>query len=82
MTHSLVLEIPESIYQPLAKEAKARGLNIEEIAIKILSEDSLKSSDDSLDQFIGAFETDISDFADRHDYYIGENLANDLKLSK
>ena len=36
MTHSLVLEVPENIYQPLAEEAEAKGRKIEDVAIEIL----------------------------------------------
>ncbi len=36
MTHSLVLEVPENIYQPLAEEAEAKGRKVEEIALEIL----------------------------------------------
>ncbi len=36
MTHSLVLEVPENIYQPLAEEAEAKGRKIEEIALEML----------------------------------------------
>lgn len=36
MTHSLVLEVPENIYQPLAEEAEAKGRRIEDVAIEIL----------------------------------------------
>ncbi len=34
MTHSITIEIPENIYQPLAKEAKLKGRKIEEVALK------------------------------------------------
>ncbi len=34
MTHSLLLEVPESIYQQLATEAGAEGRKVEEIALE------------------------------------------------
>jgi hypothetical protein len=36
MTHSVTIEIPENIYQPLAAEAKAKGRKVEEIALELL----------------------------------------------
>jgi hypothetical protein len=36
MTHSIVLEVPEYIYQPLAEEAEAKGRKVEEIALEML----------------------------------------------
>lgn len=36
MTHSITIKIPENIYQPLAKEAKAKGRKIEEVALEML----------------------------------------------
>ena len=37
MTHSLVLEVPESIYQPIVEEAEAEGRKVEEIALERLA---------------------------------------------
>lgn len=36
MTHSLILEVPESIYQPLAEEAEAKGRKVEDIVLQML----------------------------------------------
>lgn len=46
MTHSLVLEVPESIYEPLAEEAMAKGRRIEEIALEKLGKDKSLSVDE------------------------------------
>ena len=79
MTHSLTIEIPENIYQQLAKEAKAIGRKVEEIALEKLAKDSPKQIEDPLDKFIGAFKSDIPDWADNHDKYIGEDLMRELR---
>jgi hypothetical protein len=34
MTHSLTLEIPENIYEPLAEEAHAKGQRVEDLALE------------------------------------------------
>ncbi len=54
MTHSLVLEVPESIYQPIVEEAKAEGRKVEEIALERLAVKKPKQIDDPLDEFVGA----------------------------
>lgn len=34
MTHSLTLEVPENIYEPLAEEARAKGQTVEDLALE------------------------------------------------
>jgi hypothetical protein len=46
MTHSITIKIPENIYQPLAKEAKAKGRKIEEIALEKLAKSESFADDD------------------------------------
>lgn len=79
MTHSLLLEVPESIYQPLATEAEAEGRKVEEIALERLANRKPKNIDDPLDEFVGAFRSDVPDWADNHDKYLGENLMREMR---
>ncbi|MBC7899638.1 MAG: hypothetical protein H7070_06245 [Saprospiraceae bacterium] len=74
MTHSLTLEVPENIYQPLAKEAEAKGRKVEEIALEKLAKDEPDKIDDPFEKFIGAFDSGAMDWANRHDEYLGEKL--------
>ena len=39
-----------------------------------------KPVDDPFKKFIGAFKSDVPDWADNHDKYLGEELAKDLKV--
>jgi hypothetical protein len=79
MTHSLLLEVPENIYQPLAEEAEAKGRKVEEIALEKLANGKPKQIDDPLDEFVGAFRSDVPDWADNHDKYLGENLMREMR---
>ena len=79
MTHSLLLEVPESIYQPIVEEARAEGRKVEEIALERLANGKPKKIDDSLDEFVGAFRSDVPDWADNHDKYLGENLMREMR---
>lgn len=74
MTHSLLLEVPESIYQRIVEEARAEGRKVEEIALERLAVKKPQQIDDPLDEFVGAFRSDVPDWADNHDKYLGENL--------
>ncbi len=79
MTHSLLLEVPETVYQLLAEKASENGKKIEEIALEKLAKDEPKLIDDPLDEFVGAFRSDVPDWADKHDKYLGENLMRELR---
>lgn len=78
MTHSLLLEVPESIYQPIVEEAEAEGRKVEEIALERLAVKKPKQIDDPFEKFIGSFDSKGMDWARRHDEYLGEELAKDL----
>ena len=79
MTHSLVLEVPENIYQPLAEEAEAKGRKIEEIALEKLAKAETQEIKDPFEKFIGAFNSNGMNWADKHDEYLGENLMRELR---
>jgi hypothetical protein len=79
MTHSLLLEVPESIYQPIVEEAEAEGRKVEEIALERLAVKKLKPAADPLDEFVGAFRSDVPDWANNHDKYLGENLLREMR---
>ncbi len=79
MTHSLLLEVPESIYQPIVEEARAEGRKVEEIALERLANGKPQKIDDPLDEFVGAFRSDVPDWADNHDKYLGENLMREMR---
>ena len=59
MTYSLTLELPETVYRKLAEKASVNGRDIEEIAIEKLAVPSPEDIPDPLDEFIGAFSSDI-----------------------
>ncbi len=79
MTHSLLLEVPESIYQPIVEEAEAEGRKAEEIALERLAVKKPQPAADPLDEFVGAFRSDVPDWADNHDKYLGENLMREMR---
>ncbi|MGI8543315.1 MAG: hypothetical protein ACR2MD_07510 [Aridibacter sp.] len=46
MTHSITLELPESVYRTLDEEAKAKGRKVEEIALEKLENGETKEIED------------------------------------
>lgn len=78
MAHTLVLEIPEDVYEPLLKTAEQLGQSPEDTAVRWLENAARKSLDDPVEKFIGAFGNEIPDWADEHDKYIGRELMGDM----
>ena len=74
MNHTLTLEIPEEIYEPLAKSAEQTGRTPEQMAAQLVTERVRQLADDPVEKFIGAFSSNTSDWADDHDKYVGEEL--------
>ena len=80
--HSLTLDLPEEIYQPLLKTAMTNGKKVEEVAVEVLASVKRNKVADPFERFIGSVKSDITDLAENHDKYIGENLARDLNGNK
>jgi hypothetical protein len=78
MTHTLVLEIPEEVYEPLLKTAEQSGQTPEDTAVGWLKNAAKKSSDDPVEKFIGTLGSDIPDWADEHDKYIGQEIMKKM----
>ena len=90
MGHTLTLEVPDEVYNPLLKTAEQTGQNPEELAIQWLaavvetfSAEGLinhGTANDPLEEFIGAFKSDIPDWADQHDKHLGQSSAEALRM--
>ena len=79
MTHSLTLELPEKVYRNLAEKASKSGKRIEDFAADQLSNGDSGVIDDPFEKFIGSLHTDVPDWADNHDKYIGEQLMREMR---
>jgi len=73
MTHQLFLNIPENIYQKLTIKAKKQGETLENIILKYLAQITVETEEDPLDKFIGAFDSNNSDWLENHDDYLGKS---------
>ena len=79
MTHALTLELPEQVYETLLKTAKRKGQRPEAVAVQWLVTATESQQDDPFEQFIGAFSSNVPDWADRHDEYLGQGLMAQLR---
>jgi hypothetical protein len=76
MTHQLLLELPDDVFQPLARQAAAAGRPLAAVAAECLARAvrPLQPSD-ALRRWAGAIDSGVPDLADRHDHYIGQGLC-------
>lgn len=79
MEHRLTLEMPEAIYEPLAKAAERMGRAPEELACEWLVTAIRAAIADPVENFIGMFKSSIPDWADQHDQYMGQTLAAQMR---
>jgi len=79
MGHTLRLEVPEEVYEPLVKTAQQQGQTPETLAVQWLATAVQQFAEDPIEEFIGAFESEVSDIGTRHDHYIGEHLMRELR---
>jgi hypothetical protein len=79
MNHPLTLELPENVYESLVKKAKQAGKSPEVLAVQLLTAATQPGIDDPLEQFIGAFSSHGSDWADAHDKYLGLSVKEKMR---
>jgi hypothetical protein len=78
MGHTLTLDLPENVYQCLRQQAEQTGQSPETVAVQWLVTATQASVDDPLEQFIGAFNSHGTDWADHHDAYLGQAVRDTL----
>lgn len=61
MTHSIVLEVPENIYQKIVKEAESKKRKVEEIALERLAKDE-KLDDEEFERLAD----ELADFVEKN----------------
>lgn len=79
MGHTMTLNVPERVYKSLVQKAKASGQKPESLAIELLTTATQPGVDDPVEAFIGAFNSQGSDWADQHDAHLAKNLRDDKR---
>ena len=77
MSHTLQLNVPDTLYESLIKTAQQTGQPVEAIATTWLVVAAEQFAHDPLETFIGAFDSGGTDWADNHDRYLGQAGRDD-----
>jgi hypothetical protein len=80
MVHRLTLDIPDEVYQPLARQARQAGRPVETVAAECLARAvSPRRPSDELLRTAGAIDADVPDLCERLDEYLGQPLNDELR---
>ena len=79
MSHPLTIDVPEEVFSYLNKLALQQGKTPETLAQELVSTAVQELEEDPLLRWAGAIDSEISDVAQRHDYYIGQALYRELR---
>ena len=71
MGHTLTLDLPEQVYECLRQQAEQTSQALETVAVQWLATATQVPVEDPLEQFIDAFNSHGTDWADHHDAYLG-----------
>lgn len=74
MSKTLLIELPDEIYQTLLQTAEQLGQSPEAIVTQWIVNQHQTQASDPLDNFIGAFNSEIPDWTSRHDDYLSAAL--------
>ncbi len=81
MNHPITIEIPEAVYRSLEKRAAEQGKTPAALAAEWVVASVGGDSEDPLLKWAGFIDSEISDVAERHDFYLGQALADELRGS-
>lgn len=81
MERTITLVVPEEIYAPLVETAAQEGLAPEALAVEWLSVGMNQFLHDPLEKLIGALSSDVPDWGENHDEYIGKGLDPNSDLA-
>ena len=74
--HTLTLQLPDEIFEPLMREAQRFGSTPETIVTDWVASAVLAPPEDPLLKLLGCIDSNIADAAERHDDYIGSALSS------
>jgi len=79
VTHQLTLEIPDEVYQPLLQKAREQGQSVETVAQECVAEAVRQTAPGNVhSRWIGAFQSELPDAAERHHEYLGQALHDEM----
>lgn len=78
MGHTVLVEVPEDGYELLRESAEHAGQSPEALAAQWLTTATRSVANDPVEQFIGAFSSDLPDWADNHNHYLGQSVMETM----
>ncbi len=75
MKHTMMLDVPEEVYEPLAETARKKGSTPEKLVVEWLASAVYHAVNDPVEDFIGAFSSGPPGWPDQHDAYLGQALT-------
>ncbi len=82
MSRKLTLQVSEDVYSSILKAAKQTGQIPEVLVVQWLTTIADNLTNDPLERFIGAFKSNVNDWVDKHDKYIGESQIEAIHSKK
>ena len=79
MGYPLTLNVPDSVYRFLVRQAEESGQQPEVLAVQLLTTATQPEAEDPLEAFIGAFDSQGSDWADHHAAYLGGSVNDTMR---
>lgn len=90
MTKTLTITLPDALEQALAQTAAQANQSTEELVLQLLTLNLISQEtptvavpldlpDDPLLQLAGCITSDVGDAADRHDYYLGKAVYDEMR---
>ncbi|MBI3821879.1 MAG: hypothetical protein HY289_04270 [Planctomycetes bacterium] len=79
MSHPITIQIPDAVFDSLQQRAKQLGKTPEVVAAECIELSVVPPEEDPLLKWAGAIDSGPGDAAERHDYYIGEALAKEMR---
>jgi hypothetical protein len=76
MSHQLILDVPNELYDPLADTAKCSGTTPEDLALQWLAAMIRHAAKDPVEKWIGALSSNIPDWTDQHDKHLGDGFMD------
>lgn len=73
---SLTLQLPNHLYESLKKAANKAGTSPEAIATQWLETTMNNLDDDPIEEFIGSIHSEIPDWGENHDRYLGKQFLS------
>ena len=79
MAQLITIQIPEPVFECLVHRAKQLGKTPEAVAADCVVQSVGPPEDDPLLKLMGSIDSGPGDAAERHDYYIGQALAKEMR---